>query len=71
MSPIAQLRAEIGDIALRVEIVERHFHRAGQKAMASDLSVALEHIQAVHGCVGRMLAKEMEQSKQPAKEVRP
>lgn len=58
MTP-AQLRKELGEIVLHVERIEASM-AAGDSVMrvaASDLSVALEFLRAVHGLAGRILTK--------------
>ena len=73
MSPLAQLRAEIGDTLLRIEITRNAMEKRYGKMSSEFRAAADARIMwgRLHSLVGKELKKELEQSKQPAKEVRP
>ena len=64
MSPIAQLRAELTELAHRIES-SRILSTTGEVCMAH------RYIELANELVGTALARELEQSQQPAQEVRP
>ena len=63
MSPLAKLRAELSNLTNRIQ--------TGKLRHNEEVQMAVRYIMLANALVGAELTKELEQSKQPAKEVRP
>lgn len=63
MSPLAQLRAEIGDTLLRSETIAKHIGFKHGPYAADAANTACTWLQRLHAIVGAELAKELEAAK--------